>query len=105
MDLSHLRQHLNSFGIIYSLFCEHCIGRMETTTHYLLTCPRYTDDRNEMIRVVGGVVRRHNINIDNNLIQIKNILLEGYNQMTQSENTAILNAVQLIIEHTTRFQR
>ena len=105
MGLSHLRQHLNSFGIIDSPFCEHCIGRMETTTHYLLTCPRYTDDRNEMIRVVGGIVGRHNINIDNNLIQIKNILLEGYNQMTQSENTAILNAVELFIENTTRFQR
>ena len=36
---------------------------------------------------------------------MKNILLEGYNQMTQSENTAILNAVQLFIENTTRFQR
>ena len=51
------------------------------------------------------IVGRHNINIDNNLIQIKNMLLEGYNQMTQSENTAILNAVQLFIENTTRFQR
>ena len=49
-----------------------------------------------MIRVVGGIVGRHNINIDNNLIQIKDILLE----MTQSENTAILNAVQLFIENT-----
>ena len=58
-----------------------------------------------MIRVVEGIVGRHNINIDNNLIQMKNILLEGYNQMTQSENTAILNAVQLFIENTTRFQR
>ena len=65
---------------------------------------RYTDDRNEMIRVVGGMVGRHNINTDNHLIQMKNILLEGYNQMTQSENTAILNAVQLFIENTNRFQ-
>ena len=52
----------------------------------------------------GGIVGRR-INIDNNLIQMKNILQEGYNKITQSENTAILNAVQLFIENTTRFQR
>ena len=93
LHVRHLRQHLNSFKIINSHFCEHCIGRIETTTYYLLTCPRYRDDRNEMIRVLGGIVGRHNINIDNNLIQIKNILQEGYNQITQRENTAILNVV------------
>ena len=68
---------------------------MQTTD--LRQCPLLKD-------VGGGIVGRR-INIDNNLIQMKNILQEGYNKMTQSENTAILNAVQLFIENTTRFQR
>ena len=43
LGLSHLRQQLHSFKIIDSPYCTHCTDRLETTTHYLLTCPKYTD--------------------------------------------------------------
>jgi hypothetical protein len=102
LGLSHLKQQLQSFGIIESLYCMHCTNRLETTTHYLLTCPKYTDIRDEMLGLVGGIGAKYGINIDN-LIKLKSLLLEGESKMTLEENIQIFDAVQQYIAKSKRF--
>ena len=58
LGLSHLKQQLNSCGIIDSPFCNHCTSRLETTTHYLLNCSRHTYIGDDMLRQIGGIVER-----------------------------------------------
>ena len=102
LGLSHLIQQLHSFKIIDSPYCTHCTDRLETTTHYLLTCPKYTDIRDEMLRLVGEIGARHGINLDD-LTKLKSILLKGNNNMTLEENNLIFDAVQQYISKSKRF--
>ena len=102
LGLSHLRQQLYSFRIIDSFYCTHCTDRLETTTYYLLTCPKYTDICDEMLRLVGEIGARHGINLDD-LIKLKSILLKGDSNMTLAENNLLFDAVQKYIGKSKRF--
>ena len=53
LGLGHLNQQLHSFGIVPS---PHCPERLETVSHYLLHCSRYTGIRTEMMADIAALV-------------------------------------------------
>ena len=86
LGLSHLKQQLQSFGIVPSPFCVTCPLRLETVSHYLLNCPRYTGIRAEMIEGVGAVLEASGINLDiNNKIIMLDITLKGHSMLPESK--------------------
>ena len=76
---------------------------METTTHYLLNCPKYTDIRDDMLGQVGEIVGRHGMAIENNLRYLNKLLLEGDSILTEKDNIQIFRAVETYIEKSKRF--
>ena len=98
LGLSHLKQQLNSFGIIDTPYCDHCTSRLEMTTHYLMNCPRYTDIRDDMLRQIWGIVERYGMVNENNLRYLNKLLLEGDNRLTENENIDVFKIVETFIE-------
>ena len=76
LGLSHLNQQLHSFGIVPSPHCQHCPERLETVSHYLLHCSRYTGIRTEMMADIAALVEVNGITLDiDNHRRVVNILL------------------------------
>ena len=65
--------------------------------HYLLTCPKYTDIHDEMLRLVGEIGAQHGINLDD-LTKLKSVLLKGDSNMTLEENKLLFDTVQQYIK-------
>ena len=94
LGLSHLKQQLNSFGIIDTPYCDHCTSRLETTTHYLLNCPRYTDIRDDMLRQIEDIMKKYGMANENNLRYLNKLLLEGDNRLTEMKTLMYLRLLK-----------
>ena len=89
LGLSHLRDHKfkHSFQDSLNPICN-CGTDVETTTHYLLHCPLFSDERLILINNIR--------NIDNNILNLNDsrfseVLLFGNSSFNNTKNTSILN--------------
>ena len=89
LGLSHLRDHKfkHSFQDSLNPICN-CGTNVETTTHYLLHCPLFSDERLILINNIR--------NIDNNILNLNDsrfseVLLFGNSSFNNTKNTSILN--------------
>ena len=65
-----------------------------SNTHYLLTCPRYTHMRDEMVTSISQIT---------NLTITTDVLLFGNDEVSDEVNTTIFEAVQKFIKTSKRF--
>ena len=90
LGLSHLREHKfkNSFQGTLNLLCNCGMG-VESTTHFLLHCPSYINERCTLM----SNLNRINPQISQTSLQLlTNTLLFGNSSYSDKMNTHILNA-------------
>ena len=102
LGLSHLREHTfkNSFQDSLNPFCSCGKGEVETSSHYLLHCSNYSEERLALLNTIR--------NIDMSILQLSDskftsVLLFGDNSFDNSKNTFILDATIDYIISTRRF--
>ena len=102
LDLSHLRDHKfkHSFQDSLNPMC-YCGNDVETTTHYLLHCPLFSDERLILIDNIQ--------NIDNNILNLNDsrfseMLLFGNSYFNNTKNASILNTTVEYIVSSKRFE-
>ena len=102
LDLSHLRDHKfkHSFQDSLNPICN-CGTDVETTTHYLLHCPLFSDER---LILINGIR-----NIDSNILNLidsrfSEVLLFGNSSFNNSKNTFIINTTIEYIVSSKRFE-
>ena len=101
LGLSHLRKHKfkHSFQDCLNPLCF-CGNEIETSTHYLLHCPTYTNERMTLLNKIKSI----NCSIlEFSDAVVRNILLVGDNTLSDSCNTIILNSTIDYIMSTKRF--
>ena len=81
-ECSSLNQHLHKRNLVCSPYCIY--GQVESSTHYLLTCPRYTRMLNEMVTLISQIT---------NLTITIDVLLFGTDEVSDEVNTTIFKAV------------
>ena len=98
LGLSHLREHKfkHSFQDTLNPLCS-CGKEVETTFHFLLSCPNYSDERLTLL----SKIRNINPNISENTnSQITLFFLYGDNNFTASTNFIILSSTIEYISET-----
>ena len=101
LGLSHLRDHKFKHNFLDCLNPICCCGQdIETTVHYLLHCPIFSDERS----IFFNNIRR----IDENVLsdsdpKISDTLLFGISSFNDTKNTSILNTTIDYILSTKRF--
>ena len=91
-ECSSLNQHLHKRNLVGN---PYCICEVESNTHYLLTCPRYTHMRDEMVTSISQI---------NNLTITIDVLLFGTDEVSHEVNTTIFKAVQKYITTSNRVE-
>ena len=91
-ECSSLNQHLYKRNLVGNPYC--ICGEVESNTHYLLTCPRYTHMRDEMVTSISQIT---------NLTITTDVLLFGNDEVSDEVNTTIFEAVQKFIKTSKRF--
>lgn len=101
LGLSKLNAHLFSYGIIPEPFCPNCpINTRETSAHYLLECPAYDAQREEMFRCLRDLLPPTIINNNRKCVQA---LVNGIDTLSFDTNKNIFSNVQNYISLTLRF--
>ena len=102
LGLSHLREHKfkHSFQDSLNPFCSCGKGEVETSSHYLLHCSNYLEERLALLNTVK--------NIDVSILQqsdskFTSVLLFDDTSLDNNKNTFILNATIDCIILTRRF--
>ena len=101
VGLSHLREHKfkHSFQDTLNPICN-CGEDIETTSHYLLHCQDYLEERKTLLNTIICIVP--NI-FDFNNDQLTEILLYGKDDLDNINNTSILDATINYLIETKRF--
>ena len=99
-QILHARLRMNSSSLNSHLFLKNlvdspnCIcGGLETNSHFLLTCPRYANIREQFLTPLSSIP----IPIDTD------ILLFGSNQLSDEDNSTIFIMIQKFIINSKRF--
>ena len=102
LGLSHLREHKfkNSFQDCLNPFCDCGNGEIETSSHYLLHCPNYTNERSVLLNKIRQIDSKI---LEKNDCMITQILLFGDQAFNDNVNTAILNATMDYLTSSKRF--
>ena len=100
LQASSLNAHMFSFGLTASPQCK-CGHRREDTTHYLLSCPLYTDARDELFQTLNLLLNQDFDNLS--LTSQTDILLNGP-QGKANIAIKVAVAIQTFIFKTLRFQ-
>ena len=102
LGLSHLREHKFKYSFQDSLnpFCSCGKGEVETSSHYLLHCSNYSEERLALLNTIR--------NIDMSILQLSDskftsVLLFGDTSFDNNKNTFILDATIDYIISTGRF--
>ena len=102
LGLSHLREHKfkHSFQDSLNPFCSCGKGEVETSSHYLLHCSNYSEERLALLNTIR--------NIDMSILQLSDskftsVLLFGDTSFDNNKNTFILDATIDYIISTGRF--
>ena len=100
VGLSPLKAHMKAhhFEEIKENTCT-CLGGAETTAHFLLICPFFTVQRNELIDIVSEILENFTGSSINNQVEF---LLYGCSSLIKSHNGDILNATIRYIKKTGR---
>ena len=101
LGLSKLHAHLFTYGIIQDPICSNCpININETSTHYLMECPAFAAQRDEMFRGLRELLPPSIINNNKNCV---NALIFGITTESIEQNKKILSIVHTFILETHRF--
>ena len=102
LGLSHLckRKLKHSFQDCLNPLCL-CGSEIETSTHYLLHCPAYT---NEGLTLLNKIKSINCSILESKDVAVTKVLLFGYNSLSNSSNTLILKSAIKNIISTQRFQ-
>jgi hypothetical protein len=92
MGCSRLNSHLYHLHVLDSPSCQ-CGFNFEDASHYLLKCPLYILERNELL------LNLQSIGINNISV---NLLLKGSNQYDSRHNEDIFNVIHKYIDNTNR---
>ena len=101
LGLSHLREHKfkHSFQDTLNPLCS-CRKEVETTFHFLLSCPNYSDERLTLLNKIRNI----NPNIlENSNSQITQFFLYGDKNFTASTNFIVLSSTIESILATKKF--
>ena len=101
LGLSHLRDHKFKHNFLVCLNPICCCGQViETSVHYLLHCPIFSDERS----IFFSNIRRIDENVlSNSDPKISNTLLFGISSFNDTKNTSILDTTIDYILSTKRF--
>ena len=79
-----------------------CTLNVETSQHYLLHCPIYTEQRRELFQKRNPILMENNMRFldDTHLVRL---LLYGHDKFTLLSNQTILKAIINFIHKTSRF--
>ena len=101
LGLSHLREHKfkHNFQDTLNPICS-CGRDTETTSHFLLHCPNYVNERMILLNTIRAIDSSI-LDLDEN--QITETLLYGNNLLRKTINTSILNATINFLICTKRF--
>ena len=102
LGLSHLREHKfkHSFQDLLNPLCK-CGAEVESTTHFLLHCPIYSNDRSSLLSTIRNIDCKLLKITDSSLTQT---LLYGNPSFDIITNSLILNATIDFILSTKRFE-
>ena len=99
-QISHCRLRLGNANLNANLYSKNLAdtpnctcGQIEHTTHYLLQCQNYTEERRELMNKIQDL---GHIN--------KDLLLNGSDRLTADENNRLFLAMQNYIQQTKRFE-
>ena len=101
VGMSELKSHLFQIQKTESPYCNHCQGRTnENTGHYLLKCPKYTQERERMTNIINGItgIDIHNLSQKEQL----DFILHG-NTVRPRDEFEVARAVYQFIHATKRF--
>ena len=94
LGLSHLREHKlkHSFQDSLNPFCScgSCGDDIETSAHFLIHCPNFSNERSTVLDIIGGIDRNILIRDDS---QVTQTLLYGDSNLNNITNNLILNAI------------
>ena len=101
LGLSHLNEHefRHSFQDCLNPLCS-CSLEIEDTTHYLLHCRHFSNNRYDLMNIVKSIVPNYESLTDNNRIDI---LLHGDSRFDENENKIILEATINYLKNSERF--
>ena len=101
LGLSKLNDHLFTHGIIQDPFCPNCPNNSkETTVHYLMECPAFAAQREEMFRCLRELLPPTTINNNKKCVQV---LVHGISTASIDLNKKIFSTVHSYILKTRRF--
>ena len=102
LGLSHLREHRfkHSFQDWLNPLCLSG-NEIETSTHYLLYCSTYTNERLALLNKIKSI---NCCILESSDAAVTKILLFGDNTLSNSSNTLILNSTIEYIISTQRFE-
>ena len=91
LGLSHLKHHLFRYNIIQSAYYENvtCDNLPETSSHFLLYCPRYEPQRRSMLKEISKIIFPGTSYITVIALMsdhLCNILLHGSEDLSLEEN-------------------
>ena len=90
LGLGHLRKHKFKHSFQDSLnSLSLCGNEIETSTHYLLHCPTYTNERLTLLNKIKSI---NCCILESSDVTVTKILLFGDNTLSNSYNTLILNS-------------
>ena len=105
VGLSPLREHKNRHNFLDTpcVLCS-CGTGAESTEHFLLKCPSYTEPRKELLTTINSVIelKIQSVHAFDNISLIE-ILLYGHENLNPSQNKGILSATIDYIQKTERF--
>ena len=101
LGLSHLRERKfkHSFQDSLNPICN-CGNDIETSAHYLLHCPNFSNERSTFLNIIGSIDRNILTRSDP---QVTETLLYGDSNSNNITNTLILNATIDFLIATKRF--
>ena len=101
LGLSHLREHKFKHRFQDSLNPICSFGNdIETSAHFLLHCPNFSNERSNFLNIVGSIDRNILTRRD---LQVTEIFLCGDSNLNNVTNTIILNATIDFLIVTERF--
>ena len=90
LGLSHLSKHKFKHGFQNTLHSIYSCGNdIETSTHFVLHCPHYSNERSTFLNTVRNINRSI---FDKNDLQITETLLYDDSSLDDKSNTLILNS-------------
>ena len=108
LGLSHLREHKFKYGFLESLnsVCS-CGEYIETSTHFLLHCSNYSNERLTFLNIVRNIDRnildKTVLILDKIDLKVMETLLYGDSSSNDTNNTLIMNATMEFLITSKRF--